>query len=153
MGDIVPAGADYFDRTAGGMERGEVTAYFIGAISDRVARVTISPREGAESTARINEPPEELGVQYSFFVGFAPSGTDVTVSVENASGAELARDLREPLKPPVVRPSAVFQQGLRGRGQGTALALSSLAGSSPIPFPGPRDHLPTGSWPFRVWAV
>jgi hypothetical protein len=31
-------------------------------------------------------------VQYSFFVGFAPSGTDVTVSVENASGVELEHE-------------------------------------------------------------
>jgi hypothetical protein len=93
LGAKAPAGADYFLRSAGALEKDEATAYFYGAISQRVDRVVLEVEGGDEFEATIYEPPPRPGVDYNFFIPFAPRGADVTVRVEGESGATLAHGL------------------------------------------------------------
>jgi len=96
LGADAPSGADYFSRAGSGLSKEEGAAYY-GAISQRVQRVVLRLRGGTEIEATISEPPEELGVDYKFFVGFAPPSEDVTVSVEDESGRELEKEFWEAL--------------------------------------------------------
>lgn len=91
LGASAPPGADYFMRAGGDLSKEEGAAYY-GAISQRVQRVALRLNEGTELEATIFEPAEELGVDYKFFVGFAPPNEDVTVSVEDESGRELEKE-------------------------------------------------------------
>lgn len=91
LGASAPAGADYFMRAGGDLSKEEGAAYY-GAISQRVHRVVLRLRDETDNEATIFEPPKELRVDYRFFVGFAPSGEDVTVSVEDDSKRELEKE-------------------------------------------------------------
>jgi hypothetical protein len=74
---------------ASGVVKKEGGALHYGVISQRVRGVILRPRSGTEIEARIFEPPKKLGVDYNFFVGFAPLNVGVTVSVEDGAGREL----------------------------------------------------------------
>lgn len=84
--------SDYLSAASGVVKK-EGGALYYGVISQRVRRVVLRPRSGTEIEARIFERPERLGVDYNFFVGFAPLNVDVTVSVEDRVGRELDRHL------------------------------------------------------------
>ena len=86
----VPSHWHYFQRSSDPTEEEGVA--FTGAISERVDKVVLQLDDGSDLEARIYEPPEELGVNYRFFVGFAPQGSDVTVVVLDSDGNELARE-------------------------------------------------------------
>jgi hypothetical protein len=81
-------GSDYLLEASGVVNKGSGALYY-GVVSHRVSRVVLRPKSGTESEARIFEPHENLGVDYKFFVGFAPPNMDVTVSVEDGAGREL----------------------------------------------------------------
>jgi TolB protein len=86
----VPSHSHYFLRTSNPTE--EEGGAFTGAISERVDKVVLRLDDGSELDARIYDPPEGLGVNYRFFVGFAPHRNDVTVIVLDAEGNELERE-------------------------------------------------------------
>ena len=88
----VPSHWHYFQRFSDPTEEEGVA--FSGAISDRVDKVVLQLDDRSDLEARIYEPPEELGVNYRFFVGFAPQGSDVIVVVLDAEGNELEREAR-----------------------------------------------------------
>jgi hypothetical protein len=83
-----PPRSDYL-LEASGVVKKEGAALHYGVISQRVRRVALRPSSGTEIEASIFERPEKLGVDYNFFVGFAPLNVGVTVSVEDAAGREL----------------------------------------------------------------
>jgi hypothetical protein len=66
-----------------------------GAISDEVHRVLLALPNGDEIEATIYEPPPELGLNYRFFVGFAPT-KEVVVTVESKTGNRLGRSVGAP---------------------------------------------------------
>ena len=78
---------------ASGVVKKEGGALHYGVISQRVRRVVLRPSGGTEIEASTFERPEKLGVDYNFFVGFAPLNVDVTVSVKDGAGRELDRHL------------------------------------------------------------
>ncbi len=84
-------GVDYFHRSSYDLEdRGR--AYF-GAVSNRVERVVLETTDGDEVPAPVYDSPQDLGVDYRFFVGFAtPEQRVRAVSVRNAVGQELAHE-------------------------------------------------------------
>jgi hypothetical protein len=86
----VPIHWHYFLRSSDPTEDEGVA--FTGAISERVDKVVLQLDDGSDIEARIYDPPEELGVNYRFFVGFAPQGNDVTVVVLDQDGNELQRE-------------------------------------------------------------
>jgi Tol biopolymer transport system component len=86
----VPSHWHYFQRSSDPTEEEGVA--FTGAISERVDKVVLQLDDGSDLEARIYEPPKELGVNYRFFVGFAPQGSDVIVVVLDAEGNELERE-------------------------------------------------------------
>ncbi len=73
-------------------------------VSQRVEQVIIKPSSGVEVEAAIFQPadgepspditmpPWASTLPYKFFVGFAPPGVDVVVSLKDAYGREVARD-------------------------------------------------------------
>lgn len=83
-----PPESDYLLEASGVVNK-QAGALYYGVVSQRVGRVVLRPRSGTESEARIFEPSEKLGVDYKFFIGFAPPNMDVTVSVEDGAGKEL----------------------------------------------------------------
>jgi YVTN family beta-propeller protein len=88
MGTDAPPNSDYFHRAAVDLDPSSVGRGFYGAISDEVHRVLLALPNGDEIEATIYEPPPELGLNYRFFVGFAPT-KKVVVTVESKTGNRL----------------------------------------------------------------
>jgi hypothetical protein len=61
-------------------------------VTERVGRVAVRPGNGTEIEATIYEPVRELGVEYDFFIGFAPPGSNPVIVVYDATGKVLDRD-------------------------------------------------------------
>jgi hypothetical protein len=116
IGARIPNGSDYFLRSSGDqtMEQGHA---FLGAVSHRVSRVLLTLDGGRQIEATIADPPAVLGVEYRFFVGFAPPNVDVTVSVEDAIGRELEKERFNAFP--------VFVVTKSGTGQGAVTGLST----------------------------
>jgi hypothetical protein len=93
-------------------------AVFIGSISDRVDHVDLRlDRERVLLRADIFEPPEELQLDFRFFVGFAPVDRDVDVVVVDENGRDLAHEFWEAL--------AVLEVTKSGLGAGDVIGYRS----------------------------
>lgn len=88
LGTDAPPNSDYFHRAAVDLQPSSVGQAFYGAVSGEVHRVLLTLRDGFEIEATIYETPPELGLNYRFFVAFAPT-SDVVVTVESKTGSRL----------------------------------------------------------------
>ena len=91
IGVSPPRDSDYFLRASTEPVANNGSAH-LGAVTKSVERVAVRPGNGTEIEAPIYEPGSELGVEYDFFVGFAPPGSNPAIVVYDAAGRMLDRD-------------------------------------------------------------